>query len=180
MKGIVFTEFTELVEEKFGLEMVDIIIEESELPSQGIYTAVGTYDYTEMLTLVTCLSKHCGVPVPDLVHAFGRHLFGAFIRGYPYLFEGLTSTTDFLSKVESFIHVEVLKLYPDATLPTVDFSELPDGEFEVRYQSARPFADLAAGLIEATIEHFGEPFTVQRHVEGDDGTAARFILKRGG
>jgi len=31
MKGIVFTEFLELVEDKFGLEMVDNIIESSDL-----------------------------------------------------------------------------------------------------------------------------------------------------
>ena len=36
MKGIVFTEFLEMVEEKFGLEVVDYIIESSELASEGI------------------------------------------------------------------------------------------------------------------------------------------------
>ena len=33
MKGIIFTEFLELVEEKFGLTMVDKIIEQSDLES---------------------------------------------------------------------------------------------------------------------------------------------------
>ena len=42
MKGIIFTEFLDLVEEKFGLEMVDKIIEQSNLDSGGIYTSVGT------------------------------------------------------------------------------------------------------------------------------------------
>jgi len=42
MKGIVFTEFLDLVEEKFGMEMVDKIITQSELESEGAYTAVGT------------------------------------------------------------------------------------------------------------------------------------------
>ena len=35
MKGIVFTEFLEMVEEKYGYEVVDQIIEESKLPSGG-------------------------------------------------------------------------------------------------------------------------------------------------
>ncbi|MBT8311465.1 MAG: hypothetical protein HKP23_01335, partial [Flavobacteriaceae bacterium] len=39
MKGIVFTEFLEMVEDKFGLEVVDTIIEKAELPSEGVYTA---------------------------------------------------------------------------------------------------------------------------------------------
>ena len=40
MKGIVFTEFLDLVEEKFGLEMVDTIIEQSNLDSGGVYTPI--------------------------------------------------------------------------------------------------------------------------------------------
>ena len=32
MKGIVFTEFLDLVEDKFGLEMVDKIISQSNFP----------------------------------------------------------------------------------------------------------------------------------------------------
>ena len=42
MKGIVFTEFLEMVEAQFGLDTVDAIIENSDLPSRGAYTAVGT------------------------------------------------------------------------------------------------------------------------------------------
>ncbi len=57
MKGIVFTEFLEMVEDKFGLETVDSIIENSNLPSEGIYTSVGTYDFNEMVSLITSLHK---------------------------------------------------------------------------------------------------------------------------
>ena len=42
MKGIVFSEFLDLVEVKFGLEMVDKIIDQSNLESKGVYTSVGT------------------------------------------------------------------------------------------------------------------------------------------
>ncbi len=178
MKGIVFTELIELVEKKFGLEMVDTIIGESDLPSGGVYTSVGTYDYEEVLTLVTNLSKHSDVPVADLVFAFGRHLFGAFTRAYSDLFVGINSTADFLSKVESFIHVEVQKLYPDAMLPSVRYAELDADSFEVCYESARPFADLAAGLIHECVQHFAEPFEIERDESESPGTSARFVLRR--
>lgn len=178
MKGIVFTEFMELVEQKFGLETVDAIITESDLPSGGIYTAVGTYDYTEVLALVTNLSKHSQVPVPDLVFAFGQHLFGAFTRAYSDLFVGITSTADFLSKVESFIHVEVQKLYPDAMVPSVRYAELDAESFEICYESSRPFADLAAGLIDECVRHFGESYDIKRDAVGSEGTSARFVLTR--
>ncbi len=58
MKGIVFTEFIEMVESKFGFDMMDDIIESANLPSGGIYTAVGTYDHTEMVQLVIEISAN--------------------------------------------------------------------------------------------------------------------------
>lgn len=48
MKGIVFTGFLEMVDEVFSPEITECIIESSNLKSGGIYTAVGTYDYTEI------------------------------------------------------------------------------------------------------------------------------------
>jgi len=61
MKGVVFTELLKMVEEAHGLDMVDTIIEKSDLPSGGIYTAVGTYDHTEAVSLVVNLSEETGV-----------------------------------------------------------------------------------------------------------------------
>ena len=49
MKGIVFSEFIELVEDKFGFEMADDIIEKSNLPSGGAYTLEGRCDHYELL-----------------------------------------------------------------------------------------------------------------------------------
>ena len=48
----------------------------------------------------------------------------------------------------------------------------------MEYSSKRPFADLAEGLINACIEHFGEPVDVQRENLSADGTAALFTLTR--
>jgi acyl carrier protein len=69
MKGIVFTEFLDLVEDKFGLEMVDTILSNSDLPSNGVYTAVGTYSFAEMVSLLTNLNKETGIAIDDLWRA---------------------------------------------------------------------------------------------------------------
>ena len=37
MKGVVFTEFLEMVEQKFGMEMVNALIENNDLSSDGVY-----------------------------------------------------------------------------------------------------------------------------------------------
>jgi len=41
MKGIVFGEFMEMVEATFGDETVDMMVEQNNLASGGVYTAVG-------------------------------------------------------------------------------------------------------------------------------------------
>ncbi|MGH8626303.1 MAG: heme NO-binding domain-containing protein, partial [Gammaproteobacteria bacterium] len=103
MKGVVFTEFLEMVEDRFSPEVADRIIEASNLPSGGAYTAIGTYDHTEMTQLVTQLSAATGTAVPVLVHAFGQYLFGRFVALYPQFFEGVESAFPFLEKIDGYI-----------------------------------------------------------------------------
>jgi len=99
MKGIVFTEFLQFVEETAGADVVDDMIEISSVPSGGAYTAIGKYDYTEMVALVGALSGILDKPAPALVQAYGRHLFGRFGQVYPQFFAGASTTLDFIEQV---------------------------------------------------------------------------------
>ena len=176
MKGIVFTELIEMVESDLGIDIADRMIANANVSNQGAYTAVGTYDHGELIRMVIALSEETGISVPDLVRAFGRHMFAQFSKSYPQFFDGIDSAIDFLPMVETYIHVEVRKLYPDAELPTFDCT-VDDGVLEMTYRSRRPFADLADGLIRACIEHFGDSMNVTRvELGAQDGTEAKFTL----
>ena len=72
MKGVVFTEFMEMMDSWFGPELTERVLEAAHLPSGGIYTAVGTYDHTELLALVVQLSRETGLPAAELVREFGQ------------------------------------------------------------------------------------------------------------
>ncbi|MFZ4635582.1 MAG: heme NO-binding domain-containing protein [Saprospiraceae bacterium] len=178
MKGVVFTEFFDLVEEKFGYEMVDKIIGESQLESGGVYTSVGTYDHREMGQLVGRLSQHSGVQQSDLLKAFGHHLFGVFQKNYGIFFQNASTAFDFLSGIEHYIHVEVKKLYPDAELPRFDVVRDGDQRMEMVYRSERSMSDLALGLIEATLLHYKEEADIERAFMDEAGTEVRFILQK--
>ena len=179
MKGIVFTEFIEMVEEQFSFDMADQIITESDLASGGAYSSLGTYDHGEMLALVSNLSQATGIPAADLVRTFGRHLFNTFVTGYPEMFVGLENAFDFLLKVDSYIHMEVYKLYPDAELPRFQYEQPAEGVLVMKYASSRPFSGLAEGLIQSAIEHFGENIELQVvDVSDGAGTAAHFMLRK--
>lgn len=177
MKGIVFTEFLEMVESQFSPDVVDDMIESTELKSGGAYSSVGTYDHQEIVALVRRLSELKKASVPDLLTAFGSHLFGRFVAGYPQFFEGKAGAFEFLEGVEDYIHVEVRKFYPDAELPTFDTSREGDALIMV-YRSPRRMADLALGLIVGCGEHFGEPLAVAREDVSGDGEVVRFIIRR--
>ncbi len=76
MLGMVFTEFLDMVEDRFPPEVSDrlILLAEEQFVSRGIYTAIGNYDHAEMLLLVKQLSGEAGIPQSDLVEAYGEHL----------------------------------------------------------------------------------------------------------
>ena len=180
MKGIVFTELLELVEDQFGLEVADTILERSKLQSGGIYTAVGTYDHNEVLELVTQLSQATGAEIGELVAVFGEYLFGRLAAGHPSFFESLDDTFQLLENVEGYIHVEVRKLYEGAELPTIETERPEANQLIVTYQSTRPFAQLALGLIKGCIAHFGEEITIEcEDVSAGAQTSMRFHLRRG-
>lgn len=153
MKGVVFAQFLDMVEARFGLEVVDRMLLAAAPASGGAYTAIGTYDWRELVALVGELSREVGTPVPALLHAYGRHLFSVFVRAYPQFFAGASTAPEFLGRVEGFIHPEVHKLYPDAELPHFVTCATEDG-LTMQYRSQRPFADFARGLIEGCLAHF--------------------------
>lgn len=178
MKGIVFTEFLEMVEEDHGYEMVDKIIESSELESDGIFTSVGTYPHSEMVKLLVSLNRETQIPLPDLLHKFGRYLFDTFVVAYPAFFEGFTNSFDFLNSIENYIHVEVLKLYPDAQLPSFETKLNGVNQMRMVYSSDRKMAQLALGLIEKAVEHFKENATIDTVQMEDDGRKVLFVITR--
>jgi hypothetical protein len=160
MKGIIFSEFIELVEEQFGFAMVDDIIDKSMLASGGAYTAVGTYDHHEMLTMLEHLSQSTGVSVEDLQKVFGEHLLSRFVKGYPEFFKNVGTCFEFLDTIENRVHVQVKKLYPEAELPSFASHIESPQKMTMVYTSKRPFSALAYGLIQGASTYYGESIDI--------------------
>jgi len=176
LKGIVFTEFLDMVEQKFGYEMVDHILSSSQLPSNGIYTAVGTYHHSEIVQLLTNLSTKTEIESGVLLKAFGAYLFETFLTQYPHFFAEHKRAFSFLESIDSHIHVEVQKLYPEATLPKFTTSLNEEGKMIMIYQSERKMAALAEGLIEKSIEHYNENCSIDIDNIKEDGSEVRFTI----
>ncbi|WP_370213611.1 heme NO-binding domain-containing protein [Mesoflavibacter profundi] len=178
MKGIVFTEFLELVEDKFGLEMVDNIIANSNLESNGVYTAVGTYSFSEMLQLLQNLSDNTGISIDNLLLVYAEHFFGVIEDSYPGLLATYKDAIEMLSSIENHIHVEVKKIYPDAELPKFEVVEKTDKSLTMIYKSSRAMHHFGLGLMNKTFEHFNQTATIVLEKIKDDGTEVKFIINK--
>lgn len=181
MKGVVFTELFDFVEDSFDAEFLQDSIEESNVPSKGVYSATGTYPACEIGALVTTFSNKSGLAIPDLLKAYGRHLFSRFNDIYPEFFEGVEDAFSFLVHVEDVIHGEVRKLYADAELPRFEFPIRTDDHLQIIYRSSRHFGDLCEGLIQGCLDHYGEKARIDRSVISEDpGSIIQFDIVREG
>ncbi|MEZ6060790.1 MAG: heme NO-binding domain-containing protein [Planctomycetaceae bacterium] len=179
MKGIAFTLLNELVEQKFGMEVWDSLLESTG--QDGVFTAAASYPDQAILNLVAALSQHSGIAAEDLVRAFGEFMFTGFAQQYPSFFPDGISARELLKSVDGIIHVEVKKLFPDALLPRFEYEEPSADRLVMIYRSERQLCALAEGLINGAAAWFGEPIqhsqTKCTH-RGDDH--CRFELTFGG
>ena len=182
MKGIVFTEFLDMVAQRFSEELVDDMITDARLPHGGAYTSVGTYPHSEMVALVAAMSNRTQLSVDGLLEAFGHHLFGRFYLNYPQFMDSTTDPLEFLMGIETIVHTEVRKLYPDAQLPEFETQRIALDEIAMNYRSAHDFSALALGLIKGCAEHYQCELLVSRSspIKQANGVAVDFSVKRHG
>lgn len=170
MLGMVFTCFSDLVIEKFGLEQWAELLDEVKPKSGGVYTSGAKYDDEELFALVTELSKKTGVPTTDLIRAFGEYIFPSLIKALKLPDATMSSLKNFLMDIESVIHKDVKRLYPDTYLPVIDFEDPGDEQHLVLlYRSKRKLCPLAEGLIFGASAHFGVETTIEHKLCMHDG-----------
>jgi hypothetical protein len=156
MKGRVFTELFSHVEQKYGADMVDDIIDAARLPHDGSYTSTGSYPFQEMVALISALTNASGQDLPTVLEAFGTHCFTSWVNYAPQFFSSSRNLFDILEGIDDFHEVEVRRLYPDAELP----SFVPEARTEkillLGYYSCKPLAPLALGVIRGAAAHVGQ------------------------
>jgi predicted hydrocarbon binding protein len=176
MKGIVFVKFNEFVEELWGDDFWDELLDEAELPSDGVYTTVGTYQDQELFTLIGLIVEKKNISGKDAQFAFGKWVFKELYKAAPPGVHDFKDVFEFLHAVQSFIHVEVKKLNPDALLPEFEFLSESSHELSFHYHSPRKLCYFCEGLVHGLAAHTGQDVNVSQSEcehEGDE----RCVLK---
>jgi len=177
MKGVVFRSFEIFASKKYGDDIVDQAMDQPELSTGGAFTSIGEYPHTDLMMIATAVANETSTPLNTLVRDFGEALFHILAGAHKDMVDDFDGPIALLSVIESVIHRDVRKLYSNAELPRFDILERHDDKYVyMEYSSARPFADLAEGLIWGCLDHYSarEHSTVYREDLANDGTHTRF------
>lgn len=158
MKGVVFDILRDMVEDNYGLEGWQSILDKAG--SDGIYVSTQTYDDAELMSLVAAASDITRIAVNELVFSFGEYMIPKFYQRFPNFFEDAPNFIKFLVSVDQIIHVEVRKLFPDAGLPTFDYCDENENALTMIYKSPRKLCQLAEGLISGSAKHYKQGYKI--------------------
>lgn len=168
MKGMVFDMLRDMVEDQYGVDGWQAVLDGAE--SDGMFISTETYHDQALFDLVASAADVTGIAMNDLVYSFGQYMVSQFYQRFPQFFD-CDNLFSFLLSVDHLIHVEVRKLFPDAGVPEFKYNEqLPD-KLTMIYQSPRKLCRLAEGLIDGSAQHFQQPYTLTHDIcmhKGDD------------
>ncbi len=176
MHGMIFREFFLFVEDATSKGFVKDMLRAAGKPDSSEYDASGPYDQEELIGMMSYLARQTGYKYDEICNDFGRRLFHRFSVLHPEAFENQTMALDFLQGIEAHIHEKVRTLVPKSNPPSFDVKRRKQSELVLHYRSERPFADLCAGLIDATLEHFDVNGRVDCQSIGDAKSEAIFTI----
>lgn len=183
MKGILFTELIEMIEDLMGLEFANKVIDDARLKNAGAYTAIGSYPYQDMFKLMESLSKHAESPQDKILKGYGECLFHRLSKSYQKELGENADTFSFLLQLENLLKQEIRKLHPKAEIPSFKARLLNSHSMEIHYSSiqkmgALEMGALVEGFIIGCIGHFNEPIDMQREDLPTLGSNICFFLQK--
>ncbi|PRY77199.1 heme-NO-binding protein [Yoonia maritima] len=179
MKGTVFVELIKMAEEAFGEDVVDDMLDKTDLENDGAFTTVGNYPCADLFKITKAFSYTSGLSEEELERRFGAWMLDHFGENYPHFFTGKPDSFAILEAINGEIQVEVRKLYPDAELPEFEITKKSAKHFEMTYSSQRPIAEFCHGLIEACVKRFGQTADIQRAsaLPPDGSTTFQIVIR---
>lgn len=179
MKGLVFTEFLQLIEETHGIDCVDRVIDACALSHGGAYTSVGDYEIGELGQLAAAYAQECGESIQSMLKTYGIFLIARLESSHAAYFEEAEGSFAFLKGLDGKVREEVRNLYPEANLPRIAVLGEEGASLTLAYREDPAFAPIIQGMIEGLGAIYGEDLTVQRSDARDaTGPYTEFAIAR--
>lgn len=176
MIGILFTKLIEFVEDRFGHMCNDQMIAASMLETKGAYTRGGNYSLEEFTILFEQLSIVTGISTDLLFREYGQYLFSRMIELYPFVIQH-SSILDFIANINTVIHPQIKKIYPEAELPFFHVISFENCSLTIDYVSEKNLYTLAEGLMLGASQYFNQQIDVKyAFIEEKHPLIVRFIV----
>lgn len=175
MKGILFNCVADAVIEMGGDDLWDEVLQDAGLV--GAYTSLGSYADGELVALTYAAAARLDVPADQAMEWVGSAVVSKLVQRHLQLVENYDCTFDLLCALNSVIHPEVLKLYPEAVVPEFNVLHRNGDTLSLRYRSARNLVGLATGLIRGASALYGEELEITVDKE-DQGCVFHLRLAR--
>jgi len=165
MKGIIFNCVAQVVRDLGGEDLWDDLLHSAGL--EGSYTSLGSYSDQELLALLGAASELLDKSIYETTEYLGELVFPYLSGNHKNLIAEHRCTVSLLCALNDVIHPEVLKLYPDASVPQFR-TLLSDGNhLRLLYHSGRDLPALASGLIRGAANLYNEDVSIDIETTAD-------------
>ena len=174
MHSIVFEELKGFVEKTLGDGSWNSLLDKAGM-SGASFDKIGAYPDEDLLKLVQTGSELSGLPVPDLVEAFGAAIAPDLLSLVDALLKPEWKTLEVIENTEMALHAVIRLDKPGATPPKLRV-ERQGEELTMYYSSERKLCWLAKGIAKGMAQAFDEKIEIKEPQCMHDG-ADSCILK---
>lgn len=127
---------------------------------------------------MNALSELTRISTKDLLKLIGKQVFLPLLISLPIKIGSINNTIDFVIHVETYIHHEAQKLYPNATMPKFNFIFISTDKLIMDYLSPRCMGYICLGLLEGCTAYFNEKINITMQLMDESGAHVRFTLTK--
>lgn len=174
MKGAISKCLLELIDEKFGEETSQKIIDASKAQSNSrkFRSTLSDVPDTDFFQLLETAIQVTGLSAEQAADAFGEYWCCTYIdKYYPFIAKKFENARDMLLGMDK-VHQQVTATMENARPPRFDFHWRNETDLEVTYKSGRNMIDIYVGLARGVGKRFGETLEVSK--ENDTQVLIRF------
>lgn len=154
MKGIIFNIFEQFICENWSVETYEAVFARCPLKTKEPYVGPLSYPDSDLAVILSKTCEMLDIELDEGLKRFGAFAFEKLQAKYPELVSEHAGARNFLMTIDSVIHTEIKKLYPDAQTPRFTYLDLSDTQLVMNYQSKRQMCALVEGLIQGVAKHF--------------------------
>jgi len=159
MYGIIFVEMKYYFDTRFGSDLWNRLLKDSELESKG-YLPLQEYPDHEAISIISTASRISGKSFNEILEEFGEFLAPYLARMYRPLINPEWKTLDMIENVDKIIHRVVRIKNVGSHPPELNCSRLNSKEVLITYNSPRKMCGMAKGIARGIARIYNEKIII--------------------